>query len=412
MQRRGFFQRAAVAATMLSPVAAPTEARSQAAGGAPAGAEPLDTLLRPYLASYGLPALAAAVVREGRVAAAGAVGTRRAGADIPVTLEDRFHIGSDTKAMAALLAAMQVEAGRLRWDSTLSESIPELAAGMDAGLRRVTLAQLLSHSSGVPSDNPAFLDLLMRSYTASGDDHWNLNEIRLWLVRQWSTQPLAAEPGTRFAYANMNYVFAGAMIERVAGRTWEELMVERIFEPLGLRTAGLGPQARPGRVDAPLGPAVRANGMLKPMLAGPDSDGPLVLGPAGLVHLSVLDFAAWSGWSVGEGRRGPALVRPETLRLLHAQHIAIPPRPDAAPGTPREGGGYGLGWGVARLDYAPEPVLLHSGSNTLNLATIMLQPVQDFAMVMVTNVGGRRAEAALAAVAEALWSRFGAARPG
>src|SRR5215212_2418790 len=103
----------------------------------------LDPVLQPYLVRYDLPAVAAAVVRNGTVVAAGAVGTRRAGTDTPVTVSDRFHIGSDTKAMTALLAAMFVEEGRLRWDSTVGEVFPELAATMDAGLRRVTLEQLL-----------------------------------------------------------------------------------------------------------------------------------------------------------------------------------------------------------------------------------------------------------------------------
>lgn len=81
----------------------------------------LNQELEPYLSQYELPALAAAVVKDGKIIAAGAVGTRRAGANIPVTLQDRFHLGSDTKAMTALLAAMFVEQGKLRWNSTAAQ---------------------------------------------------------------------------------------------------------------------------------------------------------------------------------------------------------------------------------------------------------------------------------------------------
>lgn len=69
----------------------------------------LDGLLKPYLSRYDLPAIAAAVVKNGKIIAAGAVGTRRTGVNIPVTIHDRFHLGSDTKAMTALLLAMQIE---------------------------------------------------------------------------------------------------------------------------------------------------------------------------------------------------------------------------------------------------------------------------------------------------------------
>ena len=68
----------------------------------------LNPALTPFLSRYDLPALAAAVVKNGEILAAGAVGTRRVGTNIPVTVNDRFHLGSDTKAMTALLAARLV----------------------------------------------------------------------------------------------------------------------------------------------------------------------------------------------------------------------------------------------------------------------------------------------------------------
>src|SRR4051812_9316181 len=91
----------------------------------------LDAVLRPYLSRYDLPALAAAIVTRGEIVAAGAVGTRRAGTTSPVSIEDRFHIGSDTKAMTSLLAAMLVEAGKVSWSTTAGEVFPELATSMD-----------------------------------------------------------------------------------------------------------------------------------------------------------------------------------------------------------------------------------------------------------------------------------------
>jgi CubicO group peptidase (beta-lactamase class C family) len=91
----------------------------------------------------------------------------------------------------------------------------------------------------------------------------------------------------------MGYLMVGAMLERLGKKTWEEMVIERIFTPFALKTAGFGPPSTMGRVDAPLGHAVLKDGTLKPMLAGPNGDNPLILGPAGTVHLSILDFAAW-----------------------------------------------------------------------------------------------------------------------
>ena len=360
----------------------------------------LDAVLVPFLARYELPAVAAAIVKGGKVVAVGAVGTRKAGAKIPVTVNDRFHLGSDTKAMTALLAAMFVEEGKIRWNSTVSEVFPEFSTKIDPGLRRVTLEQLLSHTSGIPSDNTVFGDLLAKSMLQDG----NLDELRYWLVQQWIVQPLESEPGTKFAYANMNHVIVGAIIERVAGKTWDELITERVFAPLGLRSAGLGSQATLGKIDAPLGHVV-IDGRTKPFLAGPNGDNPPIIGPAGIAHMSVLDFARWAGWNAGEGKRGPKLVQPETLKKLHTPVISMLDKKDAAPGTPPRGK-YALGWGQLPVEWAPEPLIYHGGSNEKNLAHIWLEPKRDFAMVLVTNIGGSKANEALNALAPELYARF------
>ncbi len=228
-------------------------------------------------------------------------------------------------------------------------------------------------------------------------------------MREWSAQPLRSAPATQFAYSNMGYTMAGAMLERAGGMTWEELVVARVFDPLGLSSAGFGPQASLGRLDAPVGHMVRADGTLKPMLAGPNGDSPAIIGPAGTVHLSILDFARWAAWHAGEGRRGPPLVRPETLQKLHTKVIETGPRPNAAPGTPASGA-YALGRGIATLSYSAEPFLTHSGSNMMNLATIIVQPSRDYAVVLATNVGGVKADQAIQAVAEQLYKQFGPGR--
>ena len=359
----------------------------------------LDSVLKPYLTKYDLPAIAAAVVKDGKIISAGAIGTRRAGVKIPVTINDRFHLGSDTKAMTALLAAMLVEEGKLRWNTTPAEVFPELADKMDAGFRRITLEQLLSHTSGVPSDNEDIGKIFVDSVTQNG----NLDDLRYWMIQQWSTRPLAFEPGTKFAYSNRGYTIVGAIIERTAGKTWDELITQRIFTPLKLRTAGLGEQTSLGRIDAPLGHAI-IDGKVKAMLAGPNGDSPPTVGPAGIAHMSILDFAYWAGWNAGEGKRKPNLVTPETMRKLHTPVISMPEKKAAAPGTP-SGGRYALGWGELTVDWAPYPLLYHGGSNDMNLAHIWIDNKRDFAMVITTNISGPKANEALYALARELYTQ-------
>jgi CubicO group peptidase (beta-lactamase class C family) len=369
----------------------------------PKGPESLGPVLEPYLEKYGLPALGAAVVKDGKIISIGTVGTRRAGQKIPVTTGDRFHIGSDTKAMTALIAAMYVEEGKLRWDSSVEEVFPELKRVMAPGMGSITLEQLLSHSSGMPGDDePLFTRLIMESFSREND---NLNDARYWMLTKWVSRPIAAAPRRRFAYSNMGYIMVGAMIERVAGRSWEELMVERVFTPLKLKSGGLGPQSTVGRTDAPL-PHKMVDGKVKPMLSGVFSDNPLVLGPAGTAHMSVQDFARWAAWNASAGKQGPRLVRPETLVKLRAAVIDVPEMKSAAPGTPSHGR-YALGWGEVKFAWAREPLIYHAGSNGMNLAQILFNPNNEFAMVLMTNIGGEKANEALAALAEELYRKHG-----
>lgn len=202
----------------------------------------LEDVLEPLRAKHGLPALAGAIVRKGQIVAASAVGARLLNSDRKVTVNDRFHLGSDTKAMTATLGGMAVEAGKLRWDSTIGDVLGAKVTGIDPKLAAVTLEQLLSHTGGIPSDTDEILNLYFTGDAFKSD----LPTQRLRLLNAWKNHAPATKPGAEFHYANLGYVIAGAMIETALGVSWEELMINRIFTPLRLSTAGIGPQATTG----------------------------------------------------------------------------------------------------------------------------------------------------------------------
>src|SRR5262245_36895912 len=110
----------------------------------------INELLEPIRAAHKLPALAGAIVTSKGLVAAGAVGVRKAGTDVSVTVNDLWHLGSNTKAMTATLIGTLVEEGKLRWDSTTAEVFPELAADFTPQFRDVTVSHLLSHRAGLP----------------------------------------------------------------------------------------------------------------------------------------------------------------------------------------------------------------------------------------------------------------------
>jgi len=363
--------------------------------------EDISDYLESVRAAYDLPALAAAVVKDGFVIAAAAVGTRIHGAEMPVTINDRFHIGSNTKSMTATLAGILVESGDLKWTSTVGEVLGNEVPGLSASLADATLEQLLSHSSGIPSDNDDMLAL----YFNENVFDYNLPALRLETLDAWKHNEVTVPEGSPFQYANFGYMIAGSMIEKASGKPWESLMYERIFEPMGMETARLGPQATYGRIDAAVGHRILPDGSIVPMLWGPAADGPPVISPAGNASLSVLDYAKWASWNAGVGKRGPALVRPETLEYIQSIHVQTPVRDNPPPGTPTTGW-YGLGWGIVGFDWADKPLLTHNGSNSMNIARLVIDTEQDLGVVVMTNFPGEGANTAVGDVMQRLYVQY------
>lgn len=338
-----------------------------------AAAPPEDctSVLEPIRAELRLPSLAAAVVYQGRLVAVGATGVRRAGGQSRVTPEDRYHMGSLTKSMTATLAGRLVAQGKIRWDTTLAEVFPDRADRLDPGYRNVTLEQLLAHRAGVP----AALDeggLWSRLWKRSEPPRLQ----RLYLLDQVTRRPPVAPPGTRFLYSNAGYAIAGAMLEQVADRPWEDLMRKEIFEPLGMRSAGFGPPARPGEEDQPWG-HVPDGKRYRPIPPGPGADNPPAIAPAGAVHGSLPDLARYVQCHLRGARGEACLVPPEVFARLHR------PAGDET---------HALGWVVVSRDWAGGKALTHAGSNTTFFAVIWMAPARDFAVMVASNAGGPGAE--------------------
>ncbi|GMU24691.1 MAG: hypothetical protein AMXMBFR13_47640 [Phycisphaerae bacterium] len=349
-----------------------------AATSAPAGAgdaqaplpppEDLSAWLEPIRARHRLPALAGAVMEGDRLVAIGAVGVRKVGSSEPVTIHDCFHIGSCTKSMTATLIATLVEEEHLSWDTTILDVFPEGKASIRPEYQQVTLEQLLLHRSGLPSgERPDAVALFIANRNRSGP----IRGQRRYLAQMSLRLPPAAQAGSQFIYSNYGYVVAGAIAEQVAGRPWEDLMRRRLFEPLGVRSAGFGSAGTPEQVDQPWGHMRLWFGKRMSFEPGPDADNPAWLGPAGTVHLSLEDWGRYAALHAARGQGGIRLLGPETFDRLHA----VP-----------EGGEYAMGWGVVMRDWGGR-VLTHAGSNTMNYAVIWVSPERNFSLLIATNTG-------------------------
>jgi len=327
-----------------------------------AGDTNVTQLLVPIRKEFNVPAMAALVVTSDGVKFAGAAGVRKRGTEVPVTLDDLWHLGSDGKAMTSTLIARLVERGQLRWDITLAEVFPDLAPQMNSAFRQVTLLQLLSHHAGLPAN----LDLVKYF----GDDAPGL---RLRAVKEYLAQKPVSEPGTQFLYSNLGYIIAAAVVEKTTGKSWEQNVTEEVFKPLHMDSAGFGGTGTPGKIDQPWphtkdGEPTRAN--------GPAVDNPPVMGPAGRIHCTIQDWAKFIQDQLRGARGKTALLKPESYQKLQ---------------TPPFAGDYALGWMVTNRGWGGGKVLNHVGDNTMNCANVWIAPAKDFAVLVCVNQGGDRA---------------------
>jgi CubicO group peptidase (beta-lactamase class C family) len=336
------------------------------------------SLIEPIRLKHHLPALGGAVVTSRGIVASGVTGVRKANTDVDATIDDQWHLGSDTKAMTAVIIATLVERGKLNWETTLAEVFPDRTASFPMEFGRITIKQLLSHHAGLPA-NLGWLAMWEVEKSSP-----SFPEQRLKTLQKASLTKLTSQPGTKFLYSNLGYTLAGAVAERVGGQSWEDLMREIVFNPLRMTSCGFGGLGTPGKIDQPW--PHRENG--KPMgKNGPAVDDPKVIGPAGTVHCSIGDWAKFIADQLRGERGEGALLNAKTYKTLH---------------TAPYGDGYAFGWGVSSQEWAGGTVLQHTGSNTMNLCSVQLMLQRDFAILIVTNQGGNEANKAVSEANAAL----------
>jgi CubicO group peptidase (beta-lactamase class C family) len=349
--------------------------------------DPVRPLTQPALAlllrQCGAPALGVVANRRADLTNIWLAGRRSVFGGARVASTDKWHIGSITKSMTSTLVARLVEAGIVGWDLRVGSVLAGVAPDMRPEYRAATLRHLLSHRAGLAADLPGPLLL-----TFQLGDAMEIGSQR----RRYSRQALAMEPvgplEATYQYSNCGYVIAATMLETLLGRSWEELMREHLFQPLGLKSAGFGPPD-PGAFGPPREPLghaadldakllrVLGGGGIRPMRPGIGeiADNPRVIGPAGRVHINLEDFAVY----LNAHRDRTAFLSRDSWRTLH---------------TPPYGGDYALGWVVR-----PDGALWHNGSNTFWYAEAMI----DFRTgISIASVCNESREAAMLAVGSAL----------
>lgn len=314
-------------------------------------------------AEHGLVGLGFAAARGGQLVAAGVSGERLLGSGVPLTVHDQWHVGSNGKSMTATAAASLVREGAIAWDTPVTEVFPDA----DSSWAQVTLGDLLRHRGGVPD------------YGVFETFQWWFDtrppsQVRGEWVREVLLKEAVLEDRGEFRYSNTGYLLAGAMLEQVSGSDWQTLMRERVFEPIGMERAGFGPPPLPYN---PSGHSGAGPGRGSPVGDSKLADNPAVVGPAGIVHLPLDDWARFTDAHMKVIRGEPGPLDGDAYSWLHE--------------PPDTGDPYAGGWFVFEPDpdreWTDGEVHFHNGSNVSNYGLMALAPDEDLTLLCVSNSG-------------------------
>jgi CubicO group peptidase (beta-lactamase class C family) len=321
----------------------------------------------------GIPGLSLVIVKDDRVIYMKGLGYRDFEHKVPVTPDTLFAIGSSTKAFTAMLVAMGADEGKISLDDSPKKFLPYFKLQDPEADAKITVRDLLSHSSGLNRTDLAWITGVL-----------NREEV----IRVAAQAKPTAKLREKWQYQNVMYSAAGECVAKAESSTWESLIKERIFKPLGMRASNLN-------VPDTLRSPDHSNGYnydedTKETRQLPMRDFPQVAA-AGAINSNARDMAQWLRLMLGGGAfEGKRLVSENSFAELVKPQMKI-------------GGNvnYGLGWMLR--EWHGHKVAEHGGNIDGFNAQVALMPDQRLGFVMLTNVS---ASTLPSAAMEAVWSNL------
>jgi CubicO group peptidase (beta-lactamase class C family) len=359
----------AVAAIPAPVLAAPLPRAQPSASPATLPAD-LDAYVASVMKTFDVPGVALSIVKDGKVVLAKGYGVKRLGDPAAVDERTRFGIASNTKVFTAVALGLLVEEGKLAWDAPVIDYLPWFRLSDPYVTRELTIRDLLVHRSGLG--------------LGAGDLLWwppstyNRREV----AERLKDIPLATSFRSAYAYDNVLYLVAGAVIEALSGQSWEDFVASRIVKKVGMSdsTVRHSDALAAGNVATPHAPIDGAVRVVKPF----DSDN---TNPAGGINSTAADMATWMNVLLARGQLpdGSRLFSERTYRELTS--LVTPRNVPQLPAelAPRQPNFVGYALGLDVTDYRGRKVLMHTGGLVGYVSKVLWIPEARFGVSVLTN---------------------------
>ncbi|MCJ7623100.1 MAG: serine hydrolase [Anaerolineaceae bacterium] len=330
----------------------------------------LDQTLLERFDELHIPGMGLAVIADNEIKALRGYGYRDLENKLLVDKDTMFAIGSSSKAFTAAILAQLVDEGRLNWTDRVRDIIPEFRLQDPIAEAEMNIIDLQCHRGGMSRADVAW------AFLPKVDRHDLLKRMRHF--------PVEFPFRTRFSYNNYMWLAAGIVAERVTGKSWEELVTERIFKPLGMR-ANCSVDEMAKLENRAIGYADE-NGSYQRL----DYHNIDAMGPAGSINASIEDYARWLLLNTNKGKfNDQQIISEENMEQVFHPHTPITPDNDVLQYLGLEdlvelkSFGYGLGW--FHYTYKDHRILAHGGNIDGFSAWLMFMPDDGIGAAVLTN---------------------------
>ena len=314
-----------------------------------------------------VPGMAIAIVRGNETIYLKGFGVRKINSTDPVTPTTVFQIGSTTKGFTAALVGMLVDEGLVEWDDRVVDHLQGFQMYDPWVTHEFTITDLMAMRSGLA--------------TGSGEGLCSMGYNRSFLMHSLRYMQPETSFRSAYAYQNLPFLWAAALVENKTGKSWEENIRERIFEPLNMSNSSTDQKSFQQAPDVAY-LHIRENGNITALPMDQNStDWVYTVGPAGGINSNIADMAKWLCLQMNNGSYG-------SRQLLSKSSTSYMQSPRTVMNivAKKNNAYYCQGW--MYMEASPYPVIFHSGGTTGHSALVAFVPQAKVGIVILSNVHG------------------------
>ena len=317
---------------------------------------------------WNVPGMAVVIVRGNDTIYMHAFGVKTLNGTDPVTNNTIFQIGSTSKAFTAALVAMQVDQGKIGWDDMVIDHLPDFRMYDPWVTREFTVTDLMAQRSGLAG--------------YAGDEQSFLGYDRQRIMHSVRYIKPVTSFRSAYAYQNTMFLWAAALVENSTGKSWENNIKERIFQPLGMNNSTDDMASfQKARDVASLHIKLDGKVVALPM-DWKYLDWVYIYGPAGGINSNIVDMAKWLRMQMNSGTfDGKQLINESSMSYMHSPKTII----GANPFIPGSNAYYCQGWIFE--EYKPSPVVWHNGGTSGHHTMVAFMPQEKIGIVVLSNAG-------------------------